>query len=96
MADAPKYPIGTIAEMAAIPEDARGRFLDELPEILSTVARAVEVHALVNEALGEDALSLTTPYWVDDDKGEATYSLTESDSGERIFSATMKMSGKSA
>lgn len=31
------YPIDTLLQMAAIPEEAQGRFLDELPDILASI-----------------------------------------------------------
>lgn len=86
-----RYPIGTIEQMAAIPSEARQRFLAELPEIIEAVARATEAHALVNQVIGADVLTLGTPEWVDDDKREATYTVTDGATGERIHSATVKM-----
>lgn len=92
MADeAPRYEIGTIEQMAAIPVEARGRFLAEFPEILSSVAQAAELHDIINKVAGEEVATLTAPVWVDDDKGEKTYTATDKASGEQVFSATMKM-----
>lgn len=36
------YPISTLAQMAAIPTEARGRFLAELPDILDSLNQALE------------------------------------------------------
>lgn len=36
------YPVSTLAQMAEIPAEARGRFLAELPAILDTFSQAVE------------------------------------------------------
>lgn len=96
MADAPRYKIGTIEQMAAIPEEARGRFLTELPEILASVARAIEMHSVVNQVLGSEALTLGIPEWIDDTKGEASYTVTDAGTGDRVFSATVKMSNGGA
>lgn len=75
MADeAPRYPCGTISEMAAIPLEARPRFLAELPKLLEVCDQTSALNA-ITEPLGF-ALKMQTPIWVDDDKGTTTISIS--------------------
>ena len=69
--NAKRYNIATLADMAAIPESARGRFLAALPRLLSTVAEIGDIAALKECD------------WIDDDKGLTTVRL-ETDG--RLFS----------
>lgn len=83
------YAIGTLFDMAAIPEDAQLRFLAELPTILSETRRMLEIHAAFNAAMGGDAeLSLGVPEWIDDDLDQLT--STVSTGGEQLASITIK------
>jgi hypothetical protein len=58
-----RYNIATLADMAAIPESARSRFLAELPRLLSTVA---EIGGIA---------TLKECDWIDDDKDLTTVRL---------------------
>ena len=58
-----RYNIATLADMAAIPESARGRFLAALPSILSEVAK------------WQDIARLEKCEWIDDYKDETTVRL---------------------
>lgn len=76
MDEAPKYPVGTIFEMAAIPPDARPRFLAELPDMLSTIDNLLAVNKAFE---GVAKIDLQTPVWVDDDKGTRTINMVSKD-----------------
>lgn len=67
--DGTHYPANTIAEMAAIPAEARGRFLAEMPAMLDMVASA---NALSGIGI---LLQMERITWVDDDKGEHTIKI---------------------
>ena len=70
---APEYPIGTLYEMAAIPEEAMSRFLAELPSILAECRRLTGVAAAFNTAFAGDlAMQMESPSWVDDTLGVTT------------------------
>ena len=92
MADAPHYPIGTIQEMAAIPADARQRFLDELPAILDEVKNAQGFYALLSDELGESVTSMGGVVWVDDNMRDYTHTFTNKQSGEEIASIIVRES----
>lgn len=74
---APEYAIGTVWDMAAIPEEAMPRFLAELPAIIAEARRMISLtpqfadmgYRLKLEA--SDGL-----VWVDDDKRSTTTTLT--------------------
>ena len=61
---ATRYPCQTIEEMAAIPIEARGRFLAEFPEMLKTIDGIREMES----AIGGAFLVKFTPgmFWTDD------------------------------
>lgn len=87
MTEAPQYPVGTIFEMAAIPADARARFLAELPEMLEMLDHFEEANAVLSEFGG--ALVPEPPIWVDD--GKRTRTLTLECEGREAFSVTMPL-----
>lgn len=74
MSEPARYPCGTIAEMAAIPLEARPRFLAELPKLLEIIDATAELHR-ATQKLGM-RVEMATPVWVDDDKGTTTISVT--------------------
>lgn len=70
MSEAAEYPIGTLYDMADIPEEAMPRFLAELPLILADVKRVKIMMGGFNEAFnGMMAMRAEQPSWVDDDLG---------------------------
>lgn len=89
MEDAARYPVGTIFEMAAIPADARPRFLSELPNMLETIEGLNAVNQMFE---GVASVELQTPIWVDDDKGTRTMTLRSEGSGLEV-SVTDKIGG---
>lgn len=68
-----KYPVGTIFEMAAIPIEARARFLDELPDMLAKIDGILDANKML---AGIATINIQTPIWVDDNKGTRTISMT--------------------
>lgn len=76
-----RYNIATLADMAAIPESARGRFLAELPSILATVAEL------------QDIAPLKKCDWIDDDKGQGILRFTAD--GRSFSEVVIKMGGAS-
>lgn len=86
---APEYPIGTLRQMAAIPEDALPRFLAELPTIIAEARKAYAAADKVNAIL-DGAATITTldPSWVDDDLDQFT--TTVKSGGEVIGTSTIK------
>lgn len=85
-----KYPVGTIFEMAAIPKEARSRFLAEIPAMLDVMDELKQMQALVTAISGGVAeLTMQTPYWIDDDKATETISVEMPD-GEK-FTRTRKI-----
>lgn len=76
-----RYNIETLADMAAIPESARGRFLAELGSILATVAESQGIAIIQG---GE---------WIDDGKGESTVRLHAD--GEHLVDIKTMMGGAS-
>ncbi len=92
MNDAPRYPVGTITEMAAIPIEARARFLAELPDMLAML----DTIRLANLGLeGVGIITPQTPIWVDDDLGKRTITITDLNTGDCI-SSTMTIKGDDA
>jgi hypothetical protein len=73
---APEYPIGTLLEMAAIPDEAMPRFLAELPTILAETRQYAEVLATIGEMVGGAGKVTARPKWVDDDLDQLTRSIT--------------------
>jgi len=70
MTKAAEYPIGTLYDMADIPDEAMPRFLAELPLILADVRRVKVMMGGFNEAFnGMMAMRAEQPSWVDDDLG---------------------------
>lgn len=66
-----EYPVDTLAEMAAIPEEALPRFLAELPVMLGQIRRLRQSIGAVNEAFDGGvfkAPEITGATWTDDDK----------------------------
>lgn len=92
MNDAPSYPVGTIFEMAAIPEEAFPRFLAELPDLIAYLRHAKAMNdMLVPEGV---QVEFETPTWTDDDKRMANINITTPD-GEEIASMRVKMPERS-
>jgi hypothetical protein len=93
MPEAAQYPIDTLVEMAAIPEEALPRFLAELPMILGEVRRMLGVMDTFNSTfVGEMEMQpLAGASWTDDDKGEGTVSVLMPDGS--TVAATRKMGG---
>lgn len=87
MNDAPSYPVGTIFEMAAIPEEAFPRFLAELPDLIAYLRHMQAMNdMLIPEGV---EVQLETPTWTDDDKRMANISISAGD--EEIASMRIKM-----
>jgi hypothetical protein len=59
-----KYKIGTIEDMAAIPEEALPRFLEELPDMLAMLRACAALKAALSE--GVINLSPEPITWIDD------------------------------
>lgn len=70
MSDAPEYKIGTIFDMAKIPEESLPRFIAELPEILAYIRRVDAVSSMMGDVFGDVIMSLEAVSWVDDGLGE--------------------------
>ena len=83
----PRYSVATLADMAAIPEEALPRFLAELPSMLVEIRRAEEYREALQALLGEGAeVQAMTPQWIDD--GERNIGISASlEDGTEIFSA---------
>ena len=86
------YNIATLADMAAIPESARGRFLAELPSILATISQMQEASAVM-QRLGLGTINAGPAVWIDDDKGESTVRLHAD--GEHLVDIKTMMGGAS-
>jgi hypothetical protein len=102
-----RYPIKTLWDMAAIPEEARGRFLAELPSILQsyreidaaceTLAEEARAKApwflrwIVTPSTARAALRKGAGVWIDDDKKTATVRMAFSEHGEDFYSRTEPM-----
>jgi hypothetical protein len=86
------YNIETLADMAAIPESARGRFLAELPSILSTMSQMQEISAIM-QSVGLGRIKPGVAVWIDDDKGESTVKIHAD--GERLVDIKTMMCGAS-
>lgn len=83
------YPIASLFDMAAIPEEALPRFLAELPTILAETRRFVALHKAFNSALEGDAeISFGVPKWIDDDLNQLTSTIHSA--GEQVASTTVK------
>ena len=89
MTDAPSYPVGTIFEMAAIPEEAFPRFMAELPEMVSMLRQMLAINEML-KAVGAE-IEPQTPNWIDDDKRTGT--VTFNHEGDEIASVKVKLSG---
>lgn len=92
MSDEPaSYPVSTLAEMAAIPIEARPRFLTEFPALLEAMGGFLAL----NGALASDGLELVTQgvRWVDDNICQGTVTLSDA-SGE--FASVRFRSGSPA
>lgn len=76
---APHYPIATLEQMAAIPEEVLPRFLAELPVILSETRQAMAVIASLAAMVDGAAKVNLDPTWVDDDLNQLTRSVTLGD-----------------
>lgn len=86
MSEAKRYTVETIYQMAAIPAEARTRFLSELPEMLVVI----DAMTSLNEAVGMTVITPKAPIWVDDDKGEATINLQHAKDGADAGSVTFR------
>lgn len=83
------YPISTLLEMSAIPDEAMPRFLAELPTILSETRKIREAHAAFNDLMeGSAEVSLGIPEWIDDDLNQHTSTVTIGN--EEVASITLK------
>ena len=60
-----RYPIDTLINMSKIPEEARERFLAELPYVLAQMAAFFDACEIVGGVL--DSLETKSLIWVDDD-----------------------------
>lgn len=78
--------------MAAIPAEARARFLSELPDMLATIDEINGVNAALD---GLATVNVQTPIWVDDDKGTRTLSLT-AEGTDLSLTVTDKIKGRPA
>lgn len=92
MNDAPSYPVGTIFEMASIPEEAFPRFLAELPDLIAYLRHMQAMNdMLIPEGV---QVEFEAPTWTDDDKRMANINITTPD-GEEIASMRVKMPERS-
>lgn len=92
MMSANQYPVGTIFDMAAIPEEAFPRFLAELPDLMAYIRHMTAMNDML---IPEGArIELETPVWVDDDK--RTANITISSEGEELVSMKVKLQGSAA
>jgi len=82
-----QYPVGTILEMAAIPEEAFPRFVAELPEMVAMLRNMLAMNGVL-EALGGKIVP-QAPIWVDDDKRTGTVTIRHE--GEVVASVKVKM-----
>lgn len=87
MVESPTYPVGTIFEMAAIPEEAFPRFLSELPEMVAMLRRMLAMNVEL-ETFGAK-IEPQTPVWIDDDKGTGTVRILSE--GEEVASMKVKL-----
>ncbi len=73
---AARYPIATLEQMAAIPQELWPRLLAEMPDILAATARFMAAAAALDGALqvGTDSF-----VWVDDGEGELRVTLKSQD-----------------
>jgi hypothetical protein len=81
---AKEYPVDTLAQMAAIKDEAMPRFIGEFPVLLEQARRMVEYRRLMGiilEGVGEVADGGVI--WLDDGERNVTLSL-ETDEGEQI------------
>jgi len=87
---APEYPIGTLDQILAIPEEALPRFIAELPQILGEMRQTRDVLAALHQMIGTDVeLRVMDPIWVDDDADTFGVRLSTTE-GEELFSANAK------
>ena len=89
-----EYPIDTLSQMAAIPEEAMPRFLAELPHMLASIRRMKSIVAVANEVAGAEVLEMppvSGATWTDDDKGEFTETVrVGSIAGEPAYTVTRR------
>ncbi len=85
MTGAMKYPIGSLFDMARIPEEARGRFLAELPVMLDMAAAQIAM----GDALGFRIELDGAPHWIDDDLGQATVGHRVLVNGEEVAKSSV-------
>ena len=78
-----RYPVGTLIDMARIPQEARARFLKELPSMLDNMQPMLTLRDTLGEAFK------VNPVWIDDDKGMATVnvSVRNADGESRLVSS---------
>lgn len=87
-----RYPLGTFAEIADIPDEAMPRFLDELPHIIKQYAEYTAAVNQINANIGAvGKIIIQPPIWIDDDKSEATIRIRQGEDGQEIFSHTSAM-----
>ena len=95
MTEAAEYPMGTLYEMADIPDEAMPRFLAELPLILADVKRVKIMMGGFNEAFnGMMAMRAEQPTWVDDNLGECNMTVS-ADGVEGTMTVTTPLGGES-
>jgi hypothetical protein len=74
------YPIGTLEQMAAIPEEALPRFLAELPAILAEQREWTAISAGLQVIVGDAGKVVpASPEWIDDDLDQLTRSIAVGD-----------------
>lgn len=107
-----RYPIQTLADIAAIPEDVLPRFLAELPAILESLRQMdAAAETLADEARDKApwllrwmvtgdvvraSIKKAAGVWIDDGKGTATVRMTVAKGSPDFFSRTEKMTGGEA
>lgn len=85
------YPIGTLRDMAAIPEDALPRFLAELPTILREARGFFDMQEKFNAEFGDiGQMQAGVPSWVDDDLDQMTARFTVDGEDEPFATTTVK------
>lgn len=91
MAD--KYPIATLLDIAAIPEEAFPRFMAELPDIVAATRRYISVQNEVNAEFGLPIMQFAVPEWIDDDKGELRVKVSDS-TGATLAEGVSRLAGE--
>ena len=94
MSEPIKYPVGTLADMAAIPEDRLHAFIAELPAMLASLRGLLKASEAL-EAMGLAKITQGTPTWCDDGETFGTVTLSEqNDDGTVTKIGSMTVSGE--